>query len=105
VKASASRWEGRVLATSNGTLVVELSRLDSDSPTLLADLPTSLLGTDLSSAAVGDILDLSVGTVRDENGHLARAFSLKLRQLVRLGEDEFRLIGDIAEAHAMFFKE
>jgi hypothetical protein len=76
------KWQGRVTEVSDGILTAEMTPLDHEGPTLLADFNLDLLAPDDEGLCPGDMVYLTVRTVPD--GPLYRTGVTTLRR-ARLG--------------------
>jgi hypothetical protein len=101
------KWEGQVSEISDGLLTVDLTPLDHDGAALTAEFRQALLAPDDASVSVGDVVYLTVRTVRDQTGYSSVTSTLRLRRLGRINDAEFddalatgRLMAALVEKYA-----
>jgi hypothetical protein len=82
-----NKWEGRIIEIEDGLFSAELTPLDHEGPTLVADFDLKLLAPDDTLVRPGDVVYLTVRTVR-EFGYVTTTSGLRLRRVARWSESE-----------------
>ncbi len=86
--AGMQKWEGRVLEVLEGVITAELSPLDHEGGTLLADFDADLLTPDDEVVQAGDIVYLTVRTVSERGAYKTKTSALRLRRIGKWSEEE-----------------
>lgn len=100
------KWEGKILAVDAEMITVELVPLDDTGPTLMADFKRSLLGPDdAETARLGDIVYLTVRTVRAHGHGPTLTSALRLRRLGIWTIDEVKAVHRRAQERRKVLKQ
>ncbi len=76
------KWEGRVVSRDDGVFTAELESIDGHhSPSVLADFEIDLLKPDHNELALGDVVYVTLRTVRGRTGYATKTSSIRLRRL------------------------
>lgn len=81
------KWHGRIVEVSEGYFTADL-RPASAGPRVLADFELSLLGPDAEVADTGDVVYVTVRTVRGAAGSLHRTAAVRLRRMGQWSAEE-----------------
>lgn len=90
------KWEGRITTVENDVITAELTPLDHEGPTLLADFDLDLLTPDDGAVEPGDLVYLTVRTVRGRGNSKSVTSSLRLKRMGRWSESELQRVRDRA---------
>jgi hypothetical protein len=82
------KWQGRVTEVSDGVLTAEMTPLDHEGPTLLADFSLDLLAPDDEDLRQGDIVYLTVRTIPDGPYYRTEVTTLRRARLGRWSQSE-----------------
>ncbi|MGW4126989.1 hypothetical protein [Amycolatopsis japonica] len=101
------KWEGRVLRIVDDFFEAELSPIDHDGPTVVADFEVSQISEQLApdSLHVGDLFYVTVRTVTDAGNVPLRTSALRIKRVGRWVEEELDRIKESAARRSAEFKK
>ncbi len=92
------KWKGRVVHVGDDFFTAELLPFSGDGLPLWADFDRQLLGSD-TDVSQGDVVYVTVRTVRNRIGYPSKTSSVRLRRLGKWSQEDVDRIRDVAQQH------
>jgi len=89
------KWEGRVVTVEDDLITAEMTPLDDVGPTVYADFDVELMDEDgFAPVASGDVVYLTVRTVRDRGGRKTTTTTWRRRRMGVWTQDELEGVAE-----------